>query len=483
MKNAMTGAVAAVALAGWAVPSPASAAYVGVYGGPATLIPVIGGPDTYPVTHVNAAGLAVGIGFGQLGERANRWDATHAAVELGNLGTAPGGQARTFVTSVNAAGTAVGSADKYEGGAYKGSRAVRWGASGTTGTELGTLGTDAGGTTVADAAAVNSAGIVVGRLRKFDAGVYKGDRPVRWDASGTATELGNLGADANGVADGYAAAINGAGTAVGYVYKYGASRADQGMRPVRWDSTGTAATELGVVGTDAIGRRELGALTINGAGTAFGSVYKVGASDVLMGWRAVRWDAASTAAVELGNIGTDWTGGYTNTHVNAANEAGTAVGDADKYDASGNTLLGTRAVRWDASGAAAIQLGTLATATYGYTALDVNAAGAAVGYAFNLTPNSQPTPIYWGPDGSAIDLNTLIDPASGWKLIMAQSISDTNWIGGIGTFDPDGPGGQQAYARLFVVQVPEPTTLSLLGVCGIALLRARRRVEKSPRHR
>jgi len=56
MKNAMTGAVAAVALAGWAVPSPASAAYVGVYGGPATLIPVIGGPDTYPVTHVTPPG-------------------------------------------------------------------------------------------------------------------------------------------------------------------------------------------------------------------------------------------------------------------------------------------------------------------------------------------------------------------------------------------------------------------------------------------
>jgi hypothetical protein len=74
----------------------------------------------------------------------------------------------------------------------------------------------------------------------------------------------------------------------------------------------------------------------------------------------------------------------------------------------------------------------------------------------------------------AVDLNTLIDPASGWTLNIASAISDTNWITGQGTFDPDGPGAQPAYKRLFLLQVPEPASLPLLSLGGLALLRWRR---------
>ena len=64
----------------------------------------------------------------------------------------------------------------------------------------------------------------------------------------------------------------------------------------------------------------------------------------------------------------------------------------------------------------------------------------------------------WKTDGVAIDLNTLIDPASGWTLTSALGISNTGWISGIGVFDPDGPGGESGYQRLFVMHmVPEPT--------------------------
>ena len=78
-----------------------------------------------------------------------------------------------------------------------------------------------------------------------------GHRAVRWDASGTAaTELGNLGTDANGVTQSVAVAINDAGTAVGYADKYDDSGVCLGDRAVRWDASGTAATELGNLGTD-----------------------------------------------------------------------------------------------------------------------------------------------------------------------------------------------------------------------------------------
>jgi hypothetical protein len=73
-------------------------------------------------------------------------------------------------------------------------------------------------------------------------------------------------------------------------------------------------------------------------------------------------------------------------------------------------------------------------------------------------------------------LNTLIDPGSGWvNLSDAIGISDTNWVTGYGSFDPDGAGPLSAYTRMFLLDasalVPEPGSLSLLAVAGLALLR------------
>jgi hypothetical protein len=68
--------------------------------------------------------------------------------------------------------------------------------------------------------------------------------------------------------------------------------------------------------------------------------------------------------------------------------------------------------------------------------------------------------VLWKSDGVAIDLNTLIDPGSGWILNFAYGISDTNWVSGVGLFDPDGAGPLGAYDRAFLLDVssavPEP---------------------------
>ena len=483
--------MAGLALA-WSAAPDASAALI-VYGSPG-YTPGVGGfqggdVPVFPGTGVNNAGTAVGYATkydasgADKGFRAVRWDAATTATELGNLGTDTRGVTSARANAINTAGTAVGSARKHDAsGADKGFRAVRWDVSGTAATELGNLGTDTGGLTDTYAHAINSAGSAAGFANKYDgSSVFKGVRAVRWDASGTpAIELGNLGTDTSGFTDAYALTINTAGTAAGYATKYDGSGAFKGQRAVRWDASGTAATELGHLGTGTGGQTGASAFAINSAGTAVGRAATFNAFAMYQGQRAVRWDAAGTAATELGNLGTD-SGGFTSegAEAYAINSAGTAVGRADKYDGAG-VYKGIRGVRWDASGTAATELGNLGTDTGGFTraeAFAINSAGTAVGYAFDydgLGMQLGDRAVFWGADGVAIDLNSLIDPASGWTLLRASAISDTHFVAGRGLFDPDGIGGQDAYGRLFVMDissaVPEPGALTLLSLPALALL-------------
>jgi hypothetical protein len=107
----------------------------------------------------------------------------------------------------------------------------------------------------------------------------------------------------------------------------------------------------------------------------------------------------------------------------------------------------------------------------------MNNAGAAVGRARLYVGGTYigDRAVYWGLDGAAVDLNDLIDPSSGWTLNYAQDISDTDWITGYGIFDPDGPGGLDAYSRAFLMQIPEPCTLGLLSAAALAAILSRRR--------
>jgi Protein of unknown function (DUF3466) len=155
--------------------------------------------------------------------------------------------------AVNTAGTAVGVSYKYSTGSSLGQRAVRWDAPGTAATEFGNLGTSAIGSTNSAAYAVNSSGLAVGYAEKNVSGSYMGDRAVRWDGTGTAaTELGNLGTDSSGFTSAFALGVNTAGTAIGTAVKF-VSGVNMGQRAVRWDASGTAATELGNLGTDSDG--------------------------------------------------------------------------------------------------------------------------------------------------------------------------------------------------------------------------------------
>lgn len=470
-------------------------ASVTLFGGP-TYDSATGTGFQYPVLPYNPGstsgdGTAVGyvrkFGVGtNLGYRAVRWDASGTgAIELGNLGTGSSGFTESSAFAVNSAGTAVGFAQKYSsGGLSLGLRAARWTASGTAATELGHLGTNSGGSTSSYAYAINTAGTAVGYAAKHhSSGADLGTRAVRWDASGTvATELGNIGTVGSfGFTSSSAYAISSAGTAVGYAEKYNTSNTFIGTRAVRWDESGTAATELDNIGTTSSGLTRSRAYAVNTAGTAVGYAETYNSGNTYLGTRAVRWDASGTAATELDNLGTT-VSGSTNCYAYAINTVGAAIGYAEKYN-SGGTSLGTRAVRWDASGTVVTELGNLGTYSFGITgsaAYAINADGTAVGYAAKY--NSGNTflgnrAVAWESDGVAIDLNTLLSPADAalWTLTEARGISDTGWITGIGSFDPDGAGGSlAAYNRAFLIQIPAPGVASLLGLGGVVAARRRR---------
>jgi hypothetical protein len=438
---------------------------------------------------VNNNGTAVGVfdkyvsGNG-LGFRAVRWNASGtAATELGTLGANALGYTNADALAVNDNGTVVGDSYKYVSGSDNSGRvAVRWDAVGTTATELGNLGTDLNGNPgMSGAFAINAAGTAVGASEKYFSGVDLGLRAVRWDDSGTAaTELGNLGTDATGFTYAGAGALNMAGTIVGVSEKY-VSGSDLGRRAVRWDASG-AATELGNLGTDASGFGDAGATAVNDAGTAVGQSSKYLAG-VDMGTRAVRWDASRNTAIELGNLGTD-ARGYTVAYALAVNAAGTAVGWSNKYVSGFN--VGMRAIRWDASATAATELGNLGTDFFGETTTFVhalNASGTAVGYARKYVAGSDfgQRAVIWLRDGSAIDLNDLgvvANPPGGtWLLTDADAISDNGWVSGDGVFTPT---GGSPYLRAWVAHVsravPEPGTL-WLGISALAGCRVLRMVQ------
>jgi hypothetical protein len=461
-------------------------AYVPIHGGPVHLSStdfnfVSQGHIVVPGNLVNNSGTAVGsgrkgsVGSGY-GQRAVRWyGSDENATELDNLGTSGTGYTDSIAHGVNDSGTSVGFADKYVSGFNYGPRAVRWDGSSAAGIELRNLGTDGSGSTRSIAYAVNNNGMAVGFANKYVDGTNYGPRAVRWNGSvADAIELENLGTNRNGYTDCRAYAVNDSGTAVGWALKH-TSDTSFSYRAVRWDGSGTSATELDNLGTDSRGFTVVRAFAVNNSGTAVGSAFKF-VSGRWFAERAVRWDGSGATATELGVPPSSLDNSTSRAF--AVNDSGTAVG----YALTGmpGIYLGARAVRWGGSGTTATQLGDLGTDDMGYTetiAYAVNSNGIAVGSADRYVSgrNSGTHAVAWMSDGLAIDLNKLIDPASGWELVRAHSISDTGWITGFGVFDADGPGGEPSFGRLFVMQIPEPSTLLLSIGLECALAHRRRR--------
>jgi hypothetical protein len=426
------------------------AAFISVYGSPGYTRGVGGyaaSPGSVDLSNfhieVNGAGTAVATSdrYNSSGNlidrRAVRWSAAEA-VELGHLGTSSGGFANTFALAINDAGIAVGLAAN----AVLPERPVRWDASGTTATPL-QMPVGFGGSRILD---INTSGVSVGVGFASMGGVDA----IRWNSAGAPTVLPRL----SGYSSSEVYALNDAGMAIG--------RAFNGFndRAVRWDTAG-GVTELGHLGLSKEGTTTVISRSINSTGTAVGYLFKHDASGNYQGTVPVRWDASGTVATELDSPVT--LTGMQFGDARAINDSGVAVGYVQTSPAFPGDEFGSRAARWDGSGTAVTLLGTLGVAPNGdglSDALAINSEGIIVGTSTRYNEAlgvSEFRAVYWRESVTPVDLNSLIDPGSGWLLTHAYAVSDTGWIAGDGLFDPDGPGGQGAYGRHFLLQLPAPT--------------------------
>ena len=164
--------------------------------------------------------------------------------------------------------------------------------------------------------------------------------------------------------------VNDAGMAVTTAVRYSSSGNLLGPRAVQWSASSTA-TELGGVGGAST---SLGAVGINSAGTVIGSADS---------FYPARWAASAATATILEHP--SQISGYASPY--DLNDAGTDVGLVSRSyfnEFNQKVDLGTRAARWDGSGTALTELGTLGTDVDGFTqasARAINVAGVAVGNA------------------------------------------------------------------------------------------------------
>ena len=116
-------------------------------------------------------------------------------------------------------------------------------------------------------------------------------------------------------------------------------------------------------------------------------------------------------------------------------------------------------------------LGTLGGgASEGY---GINSAGEVVGYSEMAGNTADHAFLYTG--GSMQDLNSFIDPNSGWVLNSAQDINDAGQIIGLGTLNG------QSNRPFLLTPTPEPGTCAIALVASLAVLCRRRNAKVLPR--
>ena len=189
--------------------------------------------------------------------------------------------------------------------------------------------------------------------------------------------------------------------------------------------------------TPGIGMQDLGNLLgdnksssangINGSGQVVGGYY-IGTYDPTENLivHAYRY-GARTGMKDLGTL----IGGSENSVGVCINDFGQFTGDADTgtYDPTGMPMAHAFL---NSARTGVKDLGTLGGLwSYG---LGINNSGQVVGYS-SIAPVSGSFHAFLYSNGNMIDLNTLIDPSSGWTLQSGQGINDLGQITGYGVIN------------------------------------------------
>lgn len=304
--------------------------------------------------------------------------------------------------------------------------------SGGVSSDLGTLG---GASSHANA--LNDLGQVVGY-----ADISGGGRRAFLYSSGTMTNLGTFGGR-----DSFANGINNAGAVVGAV---GVTWQDEGFLY----SGGSMQSLAPFAPAGAVGA----AYAINNAGQIVGE-YTHGAPTTPE-WPRAAFILSGGAFTYMGDIDH----AFDNTSM-SINDHGLAIGNAHLHFENGFTF------EYSAAGLQRVG-GDSPDHTWAY---DVNNHGQAVGFrtAGFLSPNRAML-LNGAPGDTWLDLNALIDPASGWTLTQANAINDLQQIAATGC-----RGGECFALRLDpICAVPEPAGAAML-LAGLAIFgwRGKRRGE------
>lgn len=454
------------------------------HAGNAWAVNIIGGPTYDEFTgngyygSATTSGVLSGIAVGNAEKRENTaskghrvvmWNSDSNFVEFESLWSEPNGDAESSFRAINSAKISVGITTKFDGHTDLGPRPIRWDANGNA-TELAILGVNSVGKSFAEPTQINSSGFASGIANKY-VGEHDSNlvRAVRWNPDGSIVQLGLFGDIDTEDYHSRAFDMNESGVVVGTALKldevlgYGIPRA------ARWDVNGNI-TEL-VGPNPQIDYIDGVANAINNHGDAVGTVrpYTGPLSSIL----PMRWDGNTNEPLALEHLGVS-TDGLTFCDVGDINDSKIAVGWAAKWDENDR---GNRPVRWDANGNIT-ELGNLGLSLDGYAegiAFHVNNAGIAVGvmYSYDALGNGMPQAVYWGQDGVAVPISSLVDPSTGWvRFEEVHAISNDNWITGVGRYDPPGPAHE--YPRGFMIQIPEPTIVcQILSMSLLALRRLR----------